>query len=197
MTLINEPIGEIVEIIDPVKLIAEVYNNNFSLINGNIFFSEKNTIKTLFLSQNIFKEPIDKSRRAVALNLTYEEIISKYPQNKFIIKDYMSLFLMGTIQDYKFIGLSQIVNVGIHERIYELTKPEYKIFIDNEEYLYSVLIGIYNNKQIVLSMKPFLKILLKYEKTSIFLSNLYKILTIIFKNDYLLLKDIVSDLKLD
>jgi len=71
------PIGEIVEIKEDSAIIAELYDDNVSLLEGNLFGSYTDNITTIYICDRFFKESIDKERRVVALNLSYEEILRR------------------------------------------------------------------------------------------------------------------------
>lgn len=189
----ESPIGEIVEIRDDFTVIVELYNR-VSLLDGNLFSSDANNITTIYICDRLFTESIDKDRRVVALNLSYEEILNRYPQNKFLIHDYASLYMIGSKEGERFISSVQISNIGIHTRIYPLSQKEYEFFVRNEDSLFSVLLNIYNSKQITQTVKPLLNKLLSIDDSIEFRSRLYRNITTVFRNDYMLIRDIISSL---
>jgi hypothetical protein len=188
----NKPIGEIVEVKDSAEVIVELYDENLSLLKDNLFRSENNGISTIYICEKLYKEPVDRERRVVALNLPYEEIIKKYPQEKFLIKDYALLYIAGSISGEKFFSSVQISNIGAHTRVYPFTKDEYKFFINNKDALLSLLLSIYNNRNIVPAMKPILNSFFEIDDSIEFITSLYKAVTTVFRNDYMLIRDIVS-----
>lgn len=189
------PIGEIVEVNEDSSITAELYNSEISLLKGNLFKSyTDDNITTIYICDRIFKESIDKERRVVALNLSYEEIFSRYPQNRFLIHDYASLYIVGSKEDENFISSVQISNIGIHTRIYPLDEAGYEFFVRDEGSLFSMLLNIYNNKKIVPTIKPLLNKLLTINNSTEFRTRLYRNLITIFRSDYMLIRDIFSSL---
>jgi len=189
------PVGEIVEINEDASITVQLYDNEISLLKGNLFKSyADDNITTIYICERIFKESIDKERRVVALNLSYEEIFSRYPQNRFLIHDYASLYIVGSKEDENFISSVQISNIGIHTRICPLNESEYEFFANNENSLFSMLLNIYNNRKIVPAIKPLLKKLLIVNSSIEFRTRLYRNLITIFRNDYMLIRDIISSL---
>lgn len=190
------PIGEIVEVNEDSSITAELYNSEISLLKGNLFesFTDDN-VTTIYICDRIFKESIDRERRVVALNLSYEEIFSRYPQNKFLIHDYASLYVVGSKESGRFISSVQISNIGIHTRIYPLNETGYEFFGRDEDSLFSMLLNIYNNKKITLAIKPLLNKLLTINNSIEFRTRLYRNLLTIFRSDYMLIRDIISSLE--
>lgn len=185
-------IGEIVEIKDNSGVIAELYTEDISIIKDSIFKSNNNEISTIYICERLFREPIDKERRIVALNLPYEEIIKKYPQEKLLIKNYAYLYIAGSISEGKFLSSVQVCSIGVHNRIYPFNNDEYMFFINNENALFSLLLSIYNNKNIIPSVKPIFNKLIEIDSSGEFAPRLYKAITTIFRNDYMLIRDIIS-----
>jgi hypothetical protein len=190
------PVGEIVEVNEDASITVELYDSKISLLKGNLFesFTDDN-VTTIYICDRIFKESIDRERRVVALNLSYEEIFSRYPQNKFLIHDYASLYVVGSKESGRFISSVQISNIGIHTRIYPLDETGYEFFVRDEDSLFSMLLNIYNNKKITSAIKPLLNKLLTINNSIEFRTRLYRNLITIFRSDYMLIRDIISSLE--
>lgn len=189
------PIGEIVEVNEDGVITIELYNSEISLLKGNLFASyADDNVTTIYICDRIFKESIDRERRVVALNLSYEEIFNRYPQNRFLIHDYASLYVVGSKEGGRFISSVQISNIGIHTRIYPLDEAEYDFFVRDESSLFSMLLNIYNNKKIIPAIKPLLNKLLTINNSIEFRTRLYRNLITIFRSDYMLIRDIISSI---
>lgn len=189
---VNSWIGEVVEITSFDTITLQLYINDFDMIQNPFISIHRNEDEVIYCTIQLFNDSIDKSRKAIALNLNDEELNTEHPEHVFLIKPYLTAINIGTFTKTTFTSGVQKFNLGLHSR-FVVTKAETIIkFTQNEHTLNSLLSYITNN--------PFLKPRIKsicslwttkignFETKNIILRNLSYLL----RNDYFLLKEIAE-----
>ena len=190
-----EPIGEVVELMLDGSIVLELKNQGYDLIKKPLLSCFIDEEEMVFCGLRLYKDSIDKTRRAVALSMTPEEIESEYPQAAYLVKPYLSAILLGTVHTNRFASGIQPRNIGLHSQFYAMTDEKYRWFFYDNKALSSVLAQITQNPLTKSMLKTLCQKFLQLENTPESRVSLFRILGSCLHDDYFSFKDIIMYLR--
>ena len=187
--------GEVVELIPDGTIVLELTHTEYDLMEDPLLSCLYGEEEMIFCGLRLYKDSIDKTRRAIALHMTPEEIESEYPQATYLVKPYLSALLLGTVYENRFASGIQPRNIGLHSPFYTMGDDRYRWLFSDNRTLSSFLTQISQNPL----TKPMLKTLgkkwLRMENTPEARVTLFRILGSCLHDDYFTFKDITMYLK--
>lgn len=190
MTKDTNTIGEVVELLGDGTIVLELHTIEFHVMDYPLLSCFSGEEEILFLGMRIYKDSIDKTRRAVALHMTSAEIESEYPQASLLIRPYLSALLLGTIQEERFASGVQPSNIGIHSQFCKTTDQQYRWILNNNKILVSLLSQIAQNPITKPMLKTISRKLLQLDQSAEARSILFRTLGSILREDYFTFKEI-------
>ncbi len=188
-------IGEIVDFQDLNSISIEVYPEVTILENLTILQAEKDTHIALFGLLHMARTPVDQTRRAVAINLDETELSRQYPQQTLFIKQYLQCFLVGTLTTNHFMQAQNLPGVGVHTRIQRIESSRCRWLLSHEASLNTFLSCFTSDPRHFPLLKSLGKTLLESTQDPAHKSILFNALSKLLKDDYFVLKDILSFLQ--
>jgi hypothetical protein len=188
-------IGEVVEITSFDSILLELFNKEYNLIQNPFISIHQNNDEILYCVLQTFEDSIDKTRKAVALNMTEEEIKKEHPEHTFLIKPYIIATIIGSLHDSTFSSGIQKFNVGLHSRFEKTSTKTINWFLQNTSSLSSLLNHIIKNQFLKYQLKSICALWMQNNEISNSKPILLRSLSYLLRDDYFLLKEIADYIK--
>jgi hypothetical protein len=183
-------IGELVEISSFDSITIQLYKSDFNMIKNPFISLYKDKNEIIYCVTQIFEDSIDKSRKAIALNLSDEELRIEHPEHTYLIKPYISAVLVGTFNESSFTSGVKMFNVGLHNRL-AITQSETILKLYQNKYTFSSLLSyVVNHPFLKLQLKLICSLWIKQKENSETKNVLLRNLSYLLRDDYFLLKEI-------
>ncbi len=191
----SEWIGEIVEWSDPSLLSIEVYPAQFSSLTSKLLQAEHSSDITLLAVLNMRKLPLDPGRKTFALNMDEDTIKNHYPQQSLFVKQYLSCSIIGSIADNHFHQTISAFGIGVHTRVKHLENQWMQWLVSHESALFLFLSSFSKDDSMIPLLKEIGKQFLDVNPDPSFKHLIFKQLSMIFKEKYFILKDLIQYLQ--
>jgi hypothetical protein len=187
-------VGEVVEFQSNDILILELFNKDYNLVRNPIVSYQQNDDEVLFCALRSFQDSLDHTRKAVALNMSENELQQEHPEHRLLIKPYLSILLLGSIHGKTFSRGIQKVNIGLHNRLHITPETSVQWFLTNKTALSSLLWQIVNSLFLKPQLKSICSLLARGSDFIEYKSVFLQILSSLLRDDYFTLKEIADDL---
>jgi hypothetical protein len=190
-----EWIGEVVEVSSYDTILVELYKKEYNLVKNPFISIHQNNDEVIYCVLQTFQDSIDKSRKAVALHMSEEEIGREHPEHTFLIKPYVTATIIGSLHDLTFSSGIQTFTIGLHSRFSVTKKESMNRFMQNNIFLTSLLSYILNHPLLKPQLKSICARWIKNQEMSESKPQLLRNLSFLLRDDYFLLKEIADYIK--